>query len=339
MTTSIVSRIRRSFQLRATSVTLDDNALQFVTEDSDSYGVIQIVSHGPDGDDETEYRNKIRDERHYSHIPSRAPIIFLEVYPSDSSDFEEDLVPAAREILGEYVAVGAQDLSTEDAGAFTREVSGATIAEFGCSVVEVGHAERRRLFGETDDVVRAKTASALRNGLTPVLCVGEATQGIREDAVSECIRQFDDAASTGRRAGSSGGIIVAYEPLWAIGASEPASPEYIRAVFGPCGSTCAIRRGGCALYRDLRWKGRPWSAHGDLQRGRRCLPRSLRTRSRCHRADPRRSARACVGYFRLLITSPCRRYGCHKPSTRSTQESRWNVEVSGIESTILFWAG
>lgn len=243
MTTSIVSRIRRSFQLRATSVTLDDNALQFVTEDSDSYGVIQIVSHGPDGDDETEYRNKIRDERHYSHIPSRAPIIFLEVYPSDSSDFEEDLVPAAREILGEYVAVGAQDLSTEDAGAFTREVSGATIAEFGCSVVEVGHAERRRLFGETDDVVRAKTASALRNGLTPVLCVGEATQGIREDAVSECIRQFDDAASTGRRAGSSGGIIVAYEPLWAIGASEPASPEYIRAVFGPCGSTCAIRRG------------------------------------------------------------------------------------------------
>ena len=92
MTTSIVSRIRRSFQLRATSVTLDDNALQFVTEDSDSYGIIQIVSHGPDGDNETEYRDKIRDERRYSHIPSRAPIIFLEVYPSDSSDFEEDLV-------------------------------------------------------------------------------------------------------------------------------------------------------------------------------------------------------------------------------------------------------
>ena len=153
-------------------------------------------------------------------------------------------VPAAREILGEYVAVGAQDLSTEDAGAFTGEVSGATIAEFGCSVVEVGHAERRRLFGETDDVVRAKTASALRNGLTPVLCVGEATQGIPEDVVGECIRQFDDAASTARRAGSSGGIIVAYEPLWAIGASKPASPEYIRAVCSPLRKYVRNQAGG-----------------------------------------------------------------------------------------------
>jgi hypothetical protein len=91
MTTSILSRVRRSFQLRATSVTLDETALQFVTEDSDSYGAVQIVPHGPDGDNETEYREKIRDERRYSHIPSRAPIIFLEVFPSDSSDFEEDL--------------------------------------------------------------------------------------------------------------------------------------------------------------------------------------------------------------------------------------------------------
>ena len=92
MATSIVSRVRRSFQLRATSVTLDDNALRFVTEDADSYDAVQIVAHGPAGDDESEYRNKVRDERRYSHIPSRAPIIFLEVYPSDSSDFEEDLV-------------------------------------------------------------------------------------------------------------------------------------------------------------------------------------------------------------------------------------------------------
>ncbi len=92
MATSIVSRVRRSFQLRATSVTLDDNALRFVTEDADSYDAVQIVAHGPAGDDESEYRKKVRDERRYSHIPSRAPIIFLEVYPSDSSDFEEDLV-------------------------------------------------------------------------------------------------------------------------------------------------------------------------------------------------------------------------------------------------------
>ena len=139
-------------------------------------------------------------------------------------------VPAAREILGEHVAVGAQDLSTEDIGAFTGEVSGATIAELGCSLVEVGHAERRRLFGETDDIVRAKTAAALRNRLTPVLCVGEATQGTPEDAIGECLRQWDDATSTARRAGVSGSIIVAYEPMWAIGATKPASPDYIREV-------------------------------------------------------------------------------------------------------------
>jgi triosephosphate isomerase (TIM) len=164
-------------------------------------------------------------------------------------------VAAARDLLGEDVAVGAQDLSTEDAGAFTGEVSGPTIAELGCSVVEVGHAERRRLFGETDDIVRAKTAAALRNGLSPVLCIGETTQGSPEDAAGECIRQFDDAVSNARRTGDSDRIIVAYEPMWAIGASKPAAPEYIRAVCGPLrehlrnqpgAADCALIYGGSA---------------------------------------------------------------------------------------------
>ncbi|MEO7124399.1 MAG: amino acid transporter [Lacisediminihabitans sp.] len=92
LTVSIVSRVRRSFQLRATSVTLDEEALQFVTEDAEVYGAIQIVTHQPGDNNKTEYSNKLRDERRYSHIPSHTPIIFLEVYPSDSSDFEEDLV-------------------------------------------------------------------------------------------------------------------------------------------------------------------------------------------------------------------------------------------------------
>lgn len=142
-------------------------------------------------------------------------------------------VTDAREILGDDVAVGAQDLSTEDVGAFTGEVSGATIAEVGCTVVEVGHAERRRLFGETDDIVRAKVAAALRNGLTPVLCLGEQDQGDPADAVAECIRQLDDAMRAARSAGDFGRIIVAYEPAWAIGAAEPAPPDYIRAVCAP----------------------------------------------------------------------------------------------------------
>ncbi|WP_166996949.1 triose-phosphate isomerase family protein [Paramicrobacterium fandaimingii] len=139
-------------------------------------------------------------------------------------------IPAAREILGDLAAVGAQDLAAEDVGAYTGEVSGAQLAEFGCRVVEVGHAERRRLFGETPEVVSLKTAAALRNGLTPVLCIGEADKKSPTDAAAECISQLDDALADARRAQNSGPVIVAYEPFWAIGAPQPASPGYIRPV-------------------------------------------------------------------------------------------------------------
>ena len=91
LTTSIISRIRRAFQLRATSVTLDEEALGYVNEDAEEHGVVCIVSHEPGPDTAAEYQEKSRDERRYSHIPRRSPIIFLEVYPSDSSEFEEDL--------------------------------------------------------------------------------------------------------------------------------------------------------------------------------------------------------------------------------------------------------
>lgn len=92
MTTSIISRVRRSFELRATSVVLDANALDYVMTDAEEYDVIRIISHEPDEDTEAEYRNKSRDERRFGHIPPGSPIMFLEVHPSDSSDFEEDLV-------------------------------------------------------------------------------------------------------------------------------------------------------------------------------------------------------------------------------------------------------
>ena len=88
---SLVSRVGRSFQLRATSVTLDISALDFVLEDAEE-GEIRIISHEPDVDTDKEYAEKNKDERRFSHIPQRSRTIFLEVYPSDSSDFEEDLV-------------------------------------------------------------------------------------------------------------------------------------------------------------------------------------------------------------------------------------------------------
>ncbi|MFC0682292.1 triose-phosphate isomerase family protein [Lysobacter korlensis] len=139
-------------------------------------------------------------------------------------------LPAAVERLTPAgVLVGAQDLFWEDRGAFTGEVSGAELAELGCTLAEIGHAERRRLFGETDETVARKIAAALRNGLTPVLCVGEADRTDPERAAADCIAEFDSAISA-VEPGAAGRILVAYEPHWAIGAAEPASPAHIAGV-------------------------------------------------------------------------------------------------------------
>lgn len=133
------------------------------------------------------------------------------------------IAPALEAFSGTPVLVGAQDLATADSGAFTGEVSGAELAEAGARVVEVGHAERRRLFGETDQVVAAKTAAALRNGLVPVLCLGETARGSAEDAAAVVVAQLRDALAEA----PDGRVIVAYEPVWAIGAAEPADAAHI----------------------------------------------------------------------------------------------------------------
>jgi triosephosphate isomerase (TIM) len=136
------------------------------------------------------------------------------------------LLPALEAFRGTRVAIGAQDVAAEDAGAFTGEVSAAELAEVGVRLAEIGHAERRRLFGETDDVVRAKTAAALRNGLTPVLCLGEVEHLETTDAATEVVGQLHAALS----GATAGRVIVAYEPVWAIGAAEPAPAAHIATV-------------------------------------------------------------------------------------------------------------
>jgi triosephosphate isomerase (TIM) len=143
------------------------------------------------------------------------------------------LVPAAAALAGSRVHLGAQDLATDDAGAFTGEVSGAELAEIGVGFVEVGHAERRRLYGETDEVVAQKTDAALRHGIAPILCIGEPELGDPDAAAAFAIAQFDSATRIAREASHLGRIVVAYEPVWAIGAAEPAGPEFIRAVCAP----------------------------------------------------------------------------------------------------------
>ena len=137
-------------------------------------------------------------------------------------------------------SVGAQDACWAESGAYTGEVSAAQLAEVGVRYVEVGHAERRRLFGEDEGVVAAKTAAILRHGLVPVLCIGETELMDPGAAVEVCLAQIASALEPARAAGCFGRIVVAYEPVWAIGASEPASVEHIVGVCGPLRATLAL---------------------------------------------------------------------------------------------------
>ena len=140
------------------------------------------------------------------------------------------LVHAVRLLSGLGVGVGAQDLCWADRGPFTGEVSGAELAELGCTFVEVGHVERRTHIGETDEMVSRKTAAAYRNGLTPVVCVGEDRPGSPQDAAQECARQLAAVLTDSRRDGAVGPAVVAYEPHWAVGAEAAAAPDHIRTV-------------------------------------------------------------------------------------------------------------
>lgn len=141
------------------------------------------------------------------------------------------VLPEAARILGAAgVDTGAQDIFWEDEGAYTGEVSGKMVAELGGRYVEVGHAERRRIFGEDETIIGLKTAAAYRNGLTPVLCVGELNAGSPEAAIAHCTAEIDAALNRAESLGPAGRTIVAYEPQWAIGAPEPATPGYISAV-------------------------------------------------------------------------------------------------------------
>jgi triosephosphate isomerase len=123
------------------------------------------------------------------------------------------------------IQYGAQDLSAQDSGAFTGEVSGAMLAKLGCAYVAVGHSERRQYHGENDAVVNAKTKAALRHEITPIVCVGEALE-VRKagDHVPHVLAQVDGSLE-GLSAEQVAGLVIAYEPVWAIGTGEVATPE------------------------------------------------------------------------------------------------------------------
>lgn len=146
----------------------------------------------------------------------------------------------AREVLdGTGVAWGAQDLFWEDEGAYTGEVSGRQLAAEGCRYAEVGHAERRRLFGETDAVAAAKAAAAARARLVPVVCVGEVDDAGVQAAVAQCAPQLTAVLAA---VPDDAPLVFAYEPVWAIGAQQPAPAAHVRGVVQ--GLRHLVRRSG-----------------------------------------------------------------------------------------------
>jgi triosephosphate isomerase len=123
------------------------------------------------------------------------------------------------------IGYGAQDLSPHDSGAYTGDIAGPMLAKLGCSYVIVGHSERRQYHGEDDAVVNSKLVAAFRNGLTPILCLGESLDVRKaEGQLAHCTGQLDGALS-GLPADQVAGIVIAYEPVWAIGTGEVATPS------------------------------------------------------------------------------------------------------------------
>ena len=136
---------------------------------------------------------------------------------------------------------GAQDLSPKDSGAYTGDVSGPMLAKLGCSYVVVGHSERREYHNEDDALVNLKVRAALRNGITPILCVGEGLPVREESAhVAHCTSQVDGALAK-VTAEQVAGLVVAYEPIWAIGTGRVATPADAQAVCGALRARVAER--------------------------------------------------------------------------------------------------
>ena len=157
-------------------------------------------------------------------------------------------------LTGSAVAWGAQDLSVHESGAYTGEVSAAMLGDFGCKYVIVGHSERRSYHGESDELVAHKASRALAAGLVPIVCVGE-TLAEREQGATDAvvIRQLQPVLdAVGAQLDK---IVIAYEPVWAIGTGKTATPEMAQQVHELIRKTLAQRDAAAAQKVQVLYGG------------------------------------------------------------------------------------
>lgn len=158
-------------------------------------------------------------------------------------------------LAGTPVAWGAQDVSAHDAGAYTGEVSAAMLKDFDCAYVIVGHSERRAYHGESDELVGRKAARAIAAGLTPIVCVGE-TLAEREAGQTEQVVQRQLEAVLAQLAGNDlAKLVVAYEPVWAIGTGKTATPQMAQDVHAFLRSRIAVRDAQAASGIQILYGG------------------------------------------------------------------------------------
>jgi triosephosphate isomerase (TIM) len=140
------------------------------------------------------------------------------------------LAQVQQSLSGSGIAWGAQNLSQFDTGAYTGEVSGAMLVDFGCRYAVVGHSERRTLFGETNGIVAQKYEAALKAGLTPILCVGETLAQREAGETEKVVAAQLDAVLERSGALTFAHAVIAYEPVWAIGTGKTATPDQAQSV-------------------------------------------------------------------------------------------------------------
>lgn len=138
----------------------------------------------------------------------------------------------AEELQGTDIALGAQNMHFAEEGAYTGEISPSMLAEIGVKYVILGHSERRQYFNETDETVNQKVHAALRHNLVPIICVGESLEQREAGETEAVVRRQTEAALAGLDANQVRGVVIAYEPIWAIGTGKSSSAEEANETIG-----------------------------------------------------------------------------------------------------------
>jgi len=165
------------------------------------------------------------------------------------------LAQVSASLSGTRIAWGAQNISEHDSGAYTGEVSGAMLAEFGCRFAIVGHSERRGLYAEDDRRVAAKFLAAQRAGLTPILCVGETLEQRERGETESVVARQLDAVITAAGASALERACLAYEPVWAIGTGRNATPQQAQEVHAFIRARIAAHDKGRAQQLTIMYGG------------------------------------------------------------------------------------